>query len=36
MRSETGNINAPIIMIAEKVSDLIRGKNTGESYTGQP
>jgi hypothetical protein len=23
-------------MIAEKVSDLIRGKNTGESYTGQP
>jgi hypothetical protein len=35
MRSETGNINAPIIMIAEKVSDLIRGKNTGESFTGQ-
>ena len=35
MRSETGNINAPIIMIAEKVSDLIRGKNTGESFTRQ-
>jgi hypothetical protein len=35
MRSETGNINAPIIMIAEKVSDLIRGKNTGESFKRQ-